>query len=244
MTTPSPRPRSPFPFIAILAMLLALAVALAAGNAEGTTLGFANWDVARAGYLTVLLVFVGSALFGRGLGASEIVRAAAAWLAILLVLVGAYAYRSELTAVGARVVGALLPGLPIEGKLAGEPDGTVVINRGIDGNFAVRAEVDSRRMLLMVDTGASFVTLTSRDAATIGVDMGSLHFDTPIRTANGIIQAAPITIAHLAVGSVERNNVSALVAPVHSLDQSLLGLSFLDTLGGYAISGDRLVLTP
>jgi len=244
VTDPSPRRRNPFPFIALIAMLIALAVALAATNAEGTTFGLSNWDVARAGYLTVLLVFVGSALFGRGLGASEIVRSAAAWLAILLVLVGAYAYRAELTAVGARIVGVLLPGLPIEGRLAGEPDGTVVINRGVDGNFAVRAEVEDRRMLLTVDTGASFVTLTSRDAAAIGVDMGALHFDTPIRTANGVIQAAPITITHLAVGSIQRNDVSGLVAPARSLDQSLLGLSFLDTLGGYAISGDRLVLTP
>ena len=35
-----------------------------------------------------------------------------------------------------------------------------------------------------------------------------------------------------------------LVAPRGSLEQSLLGMTFLDTLHGYAISGDRLMLTP
>jgi aspartyl protease family protein len=46
------------------------------------------------------------------------------------------------------------------------------------------------------------------------------------------------------VGSIEQRNVRALVAPRGSLNQSLLGMSFLDGLHGYAISGDRLVLTP
>jgi aspartyl protease family protein len=51
-------------------------------------------------------------------------------------------------------------------------------------------------------------------------------------------------LARLAVGQIERRDVPALVAPRGSLDQSLLGMSFLNTLHGYAISGDRLVLTP
>jgi aspartyl protease family protein len=59
-----------------------------------------------------------------------------------------------------------------------------------------------------------------------------------------MITAAPVTIRRLAVGSISRTNVSALVAPAASLDESLLGLTFLNTLAGYTISGDRLVLTP
>ena len=99
-------------------------------------------------------------------------------------------------------------------------------------------------LMLMVDTGASFVTLTTADAARVGVDVAALRFGVPIRTANGTIQAAPVTVGKLAVGSIERTEVPALVAPSGSLDQSLLGMSFLNTLDGYAISGDRLVLTP
>jgi aspartyl protease family protein len=51
-------------------------------------------------------------------------------------------------------------------------------------------------------------------------------------------------IKTLAVGSITRRNISALVSPSKALDQSLLGMTFLNTLGGYAISGNRLVLTP
>jgi aspartyl protease family protein len=243
MSEPSP-PRSSFRFVAFVAILLALAVALAAGNAGGTTFGVSNYDVGRAGYLIALLVFVGSALFGRGLGLGYAVKTAASWLAILLVIVGAYAYRDDLAVVGGRILGALAPGMPISGRFSGEPDSAVVINRGLNGHFAVRANVDRRRMLMMVDTGASYVTLTSEDAVAIGVDKDALHFSVPVQTANGMIRAAPVTIDKVAIGSIVRSDVPALVAPPKALDQSLLGMSFLDTLTSYAISGDRLVLTP
>jgi aspartyl protease family protein len=244
MSTPQPRrPQSLF-WLLIALIAIAVVVLILQGDA-GTTLGLDRNEFTSVAYLLILLVFVGSALLGRRLGAGEIVRAAAGWLAILLILVGAYAYRDELTGVGGRLLGVLVPGVPIPGRLAGDFDaGSVMIVRAIDGHFAVRAEVESVPLTLMVDTGASFVTLTMEDAARIGVDTGALRFRMPVRTANGVMDAAPITLARLAVGQIERRDVPALVAPQGSLDQSLLGMSFLNTLHGYAISGDRLVLTP
>ena len=97
---------------------------------------------------------------------------------------------------------------------------------------------------MLIDTGASFVTLSHRDAERVGIDPGTLDFTIPIRTANGTMQAASIMLDSLAVGSIEQKNIRALVAPRGSLGQSLLGMSFLDALHGYAISGDRMVLTP
>ena len=78
----------------------------------------------------------------------------------------------------------------------------------------------------------------------VGIDTSNLSFSVPIQTANGMIEAAPITIDRLAVGTIERSNVRALVAPPGTLAGSLLGMSFLDSLASYSISGDRLVLTP
>lgn len=243
MTNPPAR-NSAHGFWALLGFVVAIAVVLAARNGSGETFGIADHDFVRGGYLVVVLIFVGSALFGRGLGVRDVMRAATGWLAIFLVIVGGYAYRSDLTAVGARIVGVLVPGMPISGHFAGVAGDVVVISRSIDGNFAVRANLDKVTTTLMLDTGASFVTLSSRDAARVGIKTGGLSFTTPIRTANGVIQAAPIVLQTLSVGSIERHDVPALVAPPGSLDQSLLGMSFLDTLNGYAISGDRLVLTP
>lgn len=241
---PPPRRRPQIVFWILMALIVAILVAIVANNGTAESLGFKNRDLVQFGYLVVILIFVGSALLGRNLGAGEIVRATAGWLAVFLVLIGAYAYRGELLGVAGRLVGVLAPGVPVSGRLAGEAEGAVVIMRSLDGHFEVRADVDQIPLALMVDTGASFVTLTTEDATHVGVDTANLHFTVPIRTANGMIQAAPVTVDRIKLGSIVRENVPALVAPPDSLDQSLLGMSFLNTLAGYAISGDRLVLTP
>ena len=245
MTARQTRRRAPLLFWLLIALVAAIVIALVVNNDAGATFGLANGDFAQLGYLVVLLIFVGSALLGRSLSAREVIRSIFVWFAILLLLVGVYTYRDELAGAGARVLGVLAPGVPIAGRLAGEEDpSSVVVVRTAAGHFVVRASVEDVPLTLLVDTGASFVTLTQADAAAVGVDVASLQFVTPIRTANGVIQAAPITIARLAVGTIERRDLDALVAPPDSLDQSLLGMSFLDTLNGYRISGDRLVLMP
>ena len=190
------------------------------------------------------MLFVGSALIGRGIGARQVLRAVTGWVAIFIVLIGAYAYRIELAGVGGRLLGVLVPGTPISGELTGEAGNSVVIMRNGDGHFAVRTGVDGVTMTMMVDTGASLVTLTPEDAARIGIDTARLDFTMPIQTANGMIRAAPVTIRRISIGTIARNNVKALVAPPGALQESLLGMSFLNSLSGYAISGDRLVLKP
>lgn len=197
----------------------------------------------RLVYFVALLLFVSSALVGR-LRLREVMSGILSWTAILLLLVAGYAYRHELVGVGGRLLGVLVPGMPISGQLAGEAADSVVIMRNGDGHFAVRASVDGVPMTMLVDTGASLVTLTPEDARAIGVDTKQLDFGMPIETANGMIQAAPITIHRLSIGSIARNDVKALVAPPRTLQESLLGMSFLNSLAGYSISGDRLVLKP
>ncbi len=225
-------------------VVLGAAVFLFMDDNGGTLFGLHQNELRQVTYLLLLLVFVGSALLGRRLRAGEILRSILSWGAIFLVAVTAYAYRDDLGAVGARVLAVLAPGVPIAGNLAGETGDSVVIMRQMDGHFFVRADVNGATMTLMVDTGASFVTLTVADALRIGIDPATLSYHLPIRTANGMIQAAPVTIDRIAIGSIEHRNVQALVSPAGALDESLLGLSFLNSLRSYAISGDRLVLTP
>lgn len=211
----------------------------------GTVMGMTTHDFSRIAVLVAVLIFVGAGVFTRAMRPAEILHSLAFWFMTILVLVGLYAFRDELAVVGGRVLGALAPGTPLVGRLTGEADqSTVVVMRAGNGHFGVRAEVEGRPMTLTVDTGASYVTLTERDAAVIGVDIDALSFSLPVRTANGTIRAASINVDQLAIGPIERRNVPALVAPGRALDQSLLGLSFLNTLNGYTIHGDRLILNP
>ena len=245
MSAPGPRRRPPYLLWFLLAAMALMVFALVANNDLGETVGIANEDFARAGYLGLLLVFLASALAGRRLNVGALLRAVAGWAAILLVLVGGYAYRDELAGVGGRLLGVLAPGVPVAGRFAGEGDAdSVVIARTGDGHFAVRARVEDVPLTFLIDTGASTVTLTADDAEAIGIDVDTLRFSIPIRTANGVIRASPVTIRRLEVGTIERRALAALVAPPGTLRQSLLGMNFLDTLDRYSISGDRLVLTP
>jgi aspartyl protease family protein len=244
------RPPTPAPARRRTALLRLLWVAVAAIAVALIINGWWNAssdgsrDLAQLGTLLLVLLFVGTALLGRRLRAGEIVRSLIGWSLVILIAAGGYAYRSEIAAVGGRVLAAFAPGVPIAGRLVGETNATsVVVMRARDGQFAVRARVDDAPLTMLIDTGASFVTLTLADAVGAGIDIRTLAFTVPIRTANGLIRAAPVTIRRLIVGTIERGNIPALVAPPDSLTESLLGMSFLETLGGYAISGDRLVLT-
>ncbi len=231
-------------FWGLVVLLGAGVAALAVNILPGMGFDLSSAGSVRFVYLVAILLFVASAFVGRRVSFGQVLRGIFGWTAIFLVALTAYAYRVELAGVGGRLLSVLAPGVPISGRLTGEPEGSVVIARAIDGHFAVRAEVNATPLTLLVDTGASFVTLTPADAAAAGVDTRNLAFGMSIQTANGTIQAAPVTIASMTVGSIERRDVRALVAPSGTLQGSLLGMSFLNTLQGYAISGDRMVLTP
>ncbi len=245
MSRPTDRRRPPALLIILLIFLAIAAIILMVRHDAGTVFGMSSHDFSRLAMMLAVLAFVGAGIFGRSTPYRDVIQGILFWTLAIVVLVGLYAFRYELGMVGGRIVGALVPGTPVAGVLSGESDpGSVVIVRNSGGHFGVRATIDDAPMALMVDTGATFVTLTPGAAAEIGIDPATLDYVVPIQTANGTIRAASIRLGRIAIGPIERQDVPALVAPRGALDQSLLGLSFLDKLGGYSIRGDRLVLHP
>jgi len=63
-----------------------------------------------------------------------------------------------------------------------------------------------------------------------------------VMTANGRTRAAPVTLDRVAIGPIVRTGVAASVAEDGKLDQSLLGMSFLETLGSMQMQTDELRL--
>ncbi len=107
----------------------------------------------------------------------------------------------------------------------------------------VVARVNGARVTLLFDTGASVVVLTAADARRAGVDTGGLEFDVPVTTANGSALAAEVRLDQIAVGPIVMRNVAALVARPGALEESLLGMSFLERLKSYTVERERLILT-
>lgn len=111
-----------------------------------------------------------------------------------------------------------------------------------DGRFSFDAAVNGAHVRMVFDTGASLVSLRAEDAGRLGIDIGGLTFSGYVRTANGIAEVAPVTIATLTVGNITRRNVPALVARQGKLEVNLLGQSFLTRIAGYNLDGASLTL--
>ena len=93
----------------------------------------------------------------------------------------------------------------------------------------------------LVDTGASGIALSKRDAERLGLKPEDLRYTAPFSTANGMTRATPVTLDAIKIGPMRAYSVHAWVNE-GDLDQSLLGMSYLSTLGRVEIRGDTLIL--
>lgn len=141
---------------------------------------------------------------------------------------------------------ALLPKSPdlVEAPATGAERGpaAVLIRRDDAGKFIAHGAINGVATDLLLDTGATAVMLRHSDAEKAGVAMTGLNFNTPVETANGTVYAASIRLRAIAIGAVHAEDVEALVVPAGSLNESLLGMSFLRRLRSYDLKGDFLTL--
>jgi aspartyl protease family protein len=169
---------------------------------------------------------------------SVLVRQMAAWLAIMAVLVAGYAYRDELTLVGQRIGGELVPQRGVR-----SPDGAMTFRAAADRHFWIEAEVDGVPVKFLVDTGASRIALSLADARRLGFDPARLAFTERLNTANGVALGAPVHLRRIRVGTIELSDLGAYVND-GEMPQSLLGMNFLERLGSIEIKDDRLTIRP
>lgn len=109
------------------------------------------------------------------------------------------------------------------------------------GHIVIDAVVNGVPIRMLVDTGASLVTLTSADARAAGIDPGALVFNRRASTANGIVRMAPVMLREIRLGQLSIGEVRAAV--LEHLDVSLLGMSFLGRLQSYEMRDGKLIIT-
>ncbi len=118
----------------------------------------------------------------------------------------------------------------------------VRIRRNPDGQYVARGGINQSAAEFLVDTGAAVVLLRQTDAEKAGIDIAALTFSVPVETANGTTYAAPVRVRNLTVGPIQIDGMEALVAAPGSLNESLLGISFLRRLRSYELAGDFMTL--
>lgn len=165
-------------------------------------------------------------------------RNAAIWVAIILGLVGLYAFKNDAAFIGQRILGSLSP---TQGTV--QDNGTISFPAGPDGHYHIQALVNGGRVTFMLDTGATDIVLTPRDAKRIGIDPANLAFDQLAETANGTVTGAAIRLDSLIVGPVDMGQVPATVNGA-DMSESLLGMEFLNRLSGWRVENGVLTLVP
>ncbi|MBX5167078.1 MULTISPECIES: TIGR02281 family clan AA aspartic protease [unclassified Rhizobium] len=223
-------------FLVVIGLGLAV---LIVSNDSSRILGLQSDDFGRVVYLLPIALMLSAGIWASRRSIGETVRQMMIWLVIILTLATVYLYRQEALGVGNRLLAGLVPGRAVV-VTTSEGGQEIILHKLLNGHFEADVAVNGQTIQMLVDTGASMVALSREDAERIGIDLSRLTYSMTIMTANGRGRAAPLTLDQVAIGPIVRDNVAASVAEDGRLDQSLLGMSFLETLGSLQMQTDEL----
>ncbi|MEI9889504.1 MAG: TIGR02281 family clan AA aspartic protease [Caulobacteraceae bacterium] len=131
---------------------------------------------------------------------------------------------------------------PLRGPQGSDPE-PAALQKASDGHFWADGQVNGAPVRFLVDTGASAVSLTPRDARRLGLDPTRLVYDQRVATAAGMSPAARVKLSSVSVNGVRVANVDAVVID-RGLPASLLGMSYLGRLSRFEATPSSLVLNP
>ncbi len=235
-----PRPpvsRSPWFWLAILIGVSAALVYFLEDQFPGTLANPEN-QLPLVYKLLWLALLVPALVLGWRSRPKTSLRNGAIWLLIFAGLTALMTFREDAFYIAGRVLGGAAPAAGIVTE-----DGGVRFTRGADGHFVIRAEVNGKRVMFLLDTGATDIVLTPHDAERVGFDPASLAYDRVVATANGLSTAAPIRLENLVVGPIALGPLPASVNRAE-MSHSLLGMEFLNRLSAWRVEGDLLTLMP
>ncbi len=107
------------------------------------------------------------------------------------------------------------------------------------GHYRAEGEINGRAVEFLLDTGATSVAVPAKLAEQLGLQRGP---EIQLQTANGVSRGYLTRIERVKLGSIQVNNVSAVITA--GLDgEVLLGMSFLSHLN-WRRSQDELLLAP
>lgn len=193
-------------------------------------------DSARLLYLIVLFLAVAGAGFallrrapGRGLAIAGV------WLMLFLGLVALHGLWSDIR--------AGIFSTPRQSLSQSGADGAeqIVLQQAADGHYYMTLQINDVPVRFIVDTGASDIVLSPRDAERVGIDLGGLAYVGRAQTANGLVATAPVRLDRVALGQQSDRGLRATVTQ-GAMGESLLGMAYLQRFARIEIAAGRMVL--
>lgn len=189
----------------------------------------ADFETARLVYLIVLLAMVAGWFFMQTRdGLNKTLQYAAVWGMIFVGGAAAVGLWQDISKSGARV------------QIS--DTGQIVVPRARDGHYYLTIGVNGADLRFVVDTGATDMVLTQADATRAGLDPDQLSYLGRANTANGEVRTAFVRLDSVQLGDVTDRDVPAVVNG-GDMEQSLLGMGYLQRWGRLEIANNELILT-
>lgn len=114
---------------------------------------------------------------------------------------------------------------------------SVVLVRDLNGHYGAEAVINGVKTNVMVDTGATYVSISQDFAQRLGINSQSAI---RMETANGYSVAHFVRLASVKLGGITATNVGAIIAPNLEGD-ALLGMSFLHKMDVHLRDGTMTI---
>jgi clan AA aspartic protease (TIGR02281 family) len=112
-----------------------------------------------------------------------------------------------------------------------------------DGHFYARPIVNGVPIDMLVDTGASVVVLSERDARAVGINTEELAYDQPFATASGYANFARAKVEEIEFAGLRLGDIDVMVAPIGD-GLSLLGMTVLRRFATVEVSSREMRIWP
>ena len=105
---------------------------------------------------------------------------------------------------------------------------TIYVNSG--GMYMTYGNINGRSARFLVDTGASAVSMNTKQAKQLGIRYDKVGIPASVSTASGYEKAYRVRLKSVTVGNITETNVDALVIDGDHPGPILLGMTFLGRL--------------
>lgn len=191
----------------------------------------ANIETGQLIYLIVLLAMVGGWFFMQSReGLNKTLQYAAVWAMIFIGGAAAVGLWQDITR------DARTPQFSVASS------DQIIVPRARDGHYYLTLDVNDAAVRFVVDTGATDMVLTQADARRAGIDPAELSFLGRANTANGEVRTAYVRLGEVSLNGIIDRDVPAVVNE-GEMQQSLLGMGYLQRWGRIEIAGGELILT-
>lgn len=92
------------------------------------------------------------------------------------------------------------------------------------GHYVTNGTINGETVTFLLDTGATSVSLSAQLASRLGLKPGR---PIQLNTANGPVTGHSVSLDSVAIGSLERRNLRAVINPGQADDEVLLGMTYL-----------------